>query len=202
MRGDVLEVAVRDGGRTFSTELPTRWTRQGTTRANRLLKRAQTAMRASRRARVRAGLERAGLLRTDGVPAQGARPHGVHDQRRHVERPHRRPSVAAHGRRPDVADGAGGTGPLRFRTRRWFRWTPYAQHVRLLGERRTGAGRRLAELALFDPGTPVWMTLTVDVSSHRVLRERSITKAHFATQRYHSFNEPVRILAPEAAGVD
>lgn len=87
---------------------------------------------------------------------------------------------------------------LPFSTRRWFRWTPYARHVRLLDER-TVDGRHVAELALFDPGTPVWIRLTVDTASQRVLRERSITKAHFSQQRYHAFNAPVSIPNPGAA---
>lgn len=202
MRGDVLEVAVRDGGRTFSTELPTRWTRQGTTRANRLLNRAQTAMRALH------------SVRESELVSSGPGSYARTEYR--LKAPDRMAFTTDAGTSSVLIgdrqwlrtadDRSWRTGQaaqgLRFRTRRWFRWTPYARHVRLLGERRTGAGRRLAELALFDPGTPVWMTLTVDVSSHRVLRERSITKAHFATQRYHSFNEPVRIQAPEAADVD
>src|SRR2546430_10354554 len=63
-----------------------------------------------------------------------------------------------------------------FRTASWFRFTPYATAVRLLAERPVG-GRRLAELALMDPGTPVWTRLTVDEASGRVLRDRLVLPA-------------------------
>ncbi len=89
---------------------------------------------------------------------------------------------------------SGGQG-APFSTRRWFRWTPYAQHVRLLDERRRH-GRRISELTLFDPGTPVWIRMTVDTATGRVLRERQITKAHFTTQRYRGFNSEVDIEPP------
>ena len=53
-----------------------------------------------------------------------------------------------------------------FRTASWFRFTPYATAVRLLAER-TAGGRRIGELALMDPGTPVWTQLTVDEARMR-----------------------------------
>ncbi|MGH2800751.1 MAG: hypothetical protein ACRDM0_24405, partial [Thermoleophilaceae bacterium] len=87
-----------------------------------------------------------------------------------------------------------GGGP-GFRVRGWFRWTPYAQEVRLLGVS-TDRGRRLAELALMDPGTPVWLRLTVDLASMRAVRERMIAQAHYMTRRYFAFNDPVSIRPP------
>jgi hypothetical protein len=85
-----------------------------------------------------------------------------------------------------------GGGPP-FRTRRWFRWTPYAQEVRLL---RLDRRRGLAGLALMDPGTPVWLRLTVDLRTMRALRERMIARAHYMTRRYLAFNRPARIDRP------
>ena len=86
-----------------------------------------------------------------------------------------------------------GGGPP-FRTRGWFRWTPYAQEVRLL---RLDRRRGLAELALMDPGTPVWLRLTVDLHTMRAVRERMIAPAHYMTRRYLAFDRPVRIAAPD-----
>jgi hypothetical protein len=85
----------------------------------------------------------------------------------------------------------GGGGPP-FRTRSWFRWTPYAQEVRLLRD----DGRRM-ELALMDPGTPVWLRLTVDLGTMRTVRERMIATAHFMTRRYLDFNRPVVVRPPD-----
>lgn len=90
-------------------------------------------------------------------------------------------------------------GGLPFRTRSWFRWTPYARAVRLLGVRRVG-GRRLVELALMDPGTPVWQRLLVDSRSMRIPRERMITKGHYMTRIYSGFNEPLDIEPPARSG--
>ena len=85
----------------------------------------------------------------------------------------------------------GGGGPP-FRTRSWFRWTPYAQEVRLLH-----VSPRFAELALMDPGTPVWLRLTVDLRTMRTVRERMIATGHFMTRRYLAFNDPA-VIAPPA----
>jgi len=87
-------------------------------------------------------------------------------------------------------------GGLPFRTRSWFRWTTYARAVRLLGVRRYG-GRRWAEIALMDEGTPVWLRLTVDLATGMVTGQRMVAPAHFATSRYDRFNRRVRIAPPE-----
>jgi hypothetical protein len=85
-------------------------------------------------------------------------------------------------------------GGLPFRTRTWFRWTPYARAVYLLDQR---AG--IARLALMDPGTPVWVRLSVQVETGRVLREQLVAPARFIDHRFHSFDRPVRIVAPRRA---
>ena len=84
---------------------------------------------------------------------------------------------------------------LPFRTRRWFRWTPYARSIRLLGVRRD-SGRRVAELALMDHGTPLWYRLWVDLSTMRVIRARMIANGHFMTHRFSHFGAPVTIEPP------
>jgi copper transport protein len=82
-------------------------------------------------------------------------------------------------------------GPGGFRYRSQFVWTLYGHTVRWLGSRH---GR--VELALFDPGTPLWYHLTVDRRSGRVLRERMITSGHFMTRRYSAFDRPLTIRPP------
>jgi hypothetical protein len=91
-------------------------------------------------------------------------------------------------------EGAYGSG-LAFKTRSWFSWRRYARTVRLLGERREG-GRRVAELALMDEGTPVWFILTVDLSTHRVTAERMTARARFGRTRFSGFDRAFRIEAP------
>lgn len=87
----------------------------------------------------------------------------------------------------------------RFRVRSWFRWTPYAQAVRLVETRREH-GRRVADLALMDPGTPVWHRMVVSLETHRVLRIRVVVRGNFARQQFSAFNRPVSIRPPEVSG--
>jgi hypothetical protein len=94
----------------------------------------------------------------------------------------------------DWREGEYGSG-LAFKTRSWFSWRRYARTVRLLGERRAG-GRRVAELALMDEGTPVWFILTVDLSTHRVTAERMIARARFGRTHFSGFDRAFRIEAP------
>jgi copper transport protein len=84
-------------------------------------------------------------------------------------------------------------GVSAFRTKN-FRWTPYARAARLL--RVYGASPQIADVALFDPATPVWFRLQIDLSTGRVLKDRMVTKAHFMNRRYFAFNEPVEIKPP------
>ena len=90
-----------------------------------------------------------------------------------------------------------GTG-VPFRTASWFRFTPYATAVRLLAEH-TAGGHRIAELALMDPGTPVWTRLTVDETSGRVLRDELVLPARFVTHRNSGFDAPLQIAVPRGA---
>jgi len=86
---------------------------------------------------------------------------------------------------------------LAFRTRTWFRWTTYGRSVRLLGVRRRNS-RRIAELALMDEGTPVWVRLRVDLASGRVVGVRMATKGHFTSTLFRHFNRPTTIALPDA----
>jgi copper transport protein len=87
-----------------------------------------------------------------------------------------------------------GSGPP-FQTQTWFAWTPYAESVRLLGISRTGS-RRVADVALYEPGAPVWWRLRIELSSMRAKSSHLIAQGHFMTQRYYDFNRPVAISPP------
>lgn len=192
--GEPLRVRVSDRGRTYAVRLPTSWQVRENARARRLLNRAQHSMRGLRSVReveeVTSGAnsyartvyrlrapDRMALQTNGGVQAITA---GTRQFTRAGGEPWR--------------VGSYGSG-LRFRTRTWFRWTTYGRSVRLLAVRRVG-GRRLARLALMDEATPVWLRLTVDVATGRVLRLSGATKAHFARSRYGQFNRPTTIRLP------
>jgi hypothetical protein len=85
-------------------------------------------------------------------------------------------------------------GGLPFRTRTWFRWTPYARAIELLGER-----NGVAELAGADPTTPVWFRLSVDTRTGRVLREELVAQARLIRHRFFRFNARVTIRPPKDA---
>jgi copper transport protein len=191
----VLSVAVRERGRSYLARLPARWHEGANARAHRLLERTQHTM---------AGLE---SLREVEAVTSGPGSFARTDYR--LRAPDRFAYVTNLGTesvvigkrqwlRPRGAQWRGaryaGGGP-GFSTRGWFRWTPYAQQVRLLGVS-TERGGRIAELALMDPGTPVWLRLTVDLATMRVTRERMIAQAHYVTRRYFAFNDPVTIRVP------
>ena len=91
-----------------------------------------------------------------------------------------------------------GGGPP-FTTHTWFRFTPYAQAVRLLGLRREH-GQRIADVALYDQGTPTWWRLRMDLGSMRVPRARLIAQGHFMTEHYYDFNRPMTIVPPAGHG--
>ena len=86
-------------------------------------------------------------------------------------------------------------GMLPFATATWFTWSAYAQTTRLIGIHAHG-GHRLASILLMDPGTPVWWTLTIDLTTGEVLGGRLITPGHFETERFSHFNHVPPILAP------
>jgi hypothetical protein len=77
----------------------------------------------------------------------------------------------------------------------WFRWTPFARSVRLLGERRR-AGGRIAEVAFVDHSAPSWYRLVIDLAIHRVLRARVVAEGQFVRQSFHGFDRPMGIRPP------
>ena len=84
------------------------------------------------------------------------------------------PRPAPPGTRTDSVPGTA----LRYYLDQFFGWTVYGREVRWLG-----ANSRLVHLALFDSSTPIWYRLTIDRTTHRVVREDVITQAHFMTRR-------------------
>lgn len=204
--GDTVRVALRDGGRPRVAVLPAHWRRGASVRARRrrgasvraraLLGRAQARMRGLRGVRQ--------TERTTSGPGSYARTDyrlRAPDRLAYVTNGNTEAVVIAGTRWFRAADitwqsEAYGSG-IAFSTRSWFRWSSYAQEVRLLREWRRG-GRRYAELALMDPGTPVWTRLTVALDSMRVLREQQTTGGHFTTNTYSHFDRPDRIEPPQA----
>jgi copper transport protein len=192
-----LVVRVPARSRVYTARLGTEWSPGASTRARRLLGRAQAAMRALRSARQTEE-------QTSG-PGSYARTDYVlraPDRMRLSTDTGTRSVIIGERQWLRTRDSGGwlrqrfGSG-LPFATRRWFRWTPFAVDVRWIGSRRDSAGRLLTEIAMVDPGTPVWSRLTIDRATGRILRERSHNPGHYADERYFGFNRPVRIEAPD-----
>jgi len=191
--GATVRVTLRDGGRRQVAVLPARWDQNASVRARMLLGRAQARMRGLR------GVRQTEV--TTSGPGSYARTDyrlRAPDRLAYVTNRHNEAVVIAGTRwfrAPDIpwqreAYGAG----IAFSTRSWFRWSSYATSVRLLREWSRN-GRRSAELALMDPGTPVWTRLTVALDDMRVLQEQQTTGGHFTTNTYSRFDRPDRITA-------
>lgn len=192
-----LRVRVDERGRRALATLPSSWRPGQATRARVLLERAERAMRRLRSVR-----------QVEDVTSGP----GTFARTRYALRAPNRLAYATGGGVQAVSIGPRrwfrtGTGAWQvneapggvpFRTSAFFRWTPYATAIQLLGQR--GRGRHaVAEVALMDPGTPVWTRLTIDVGSGRVLRERFIARSRFVVHRNFDFNAPVSITAPRKA---
>jgi copper transport protein len=192
--GPEVSVAVEVGDDRYRVAVPSQWQPDRTAAAERLLRRAQAAMR---------GLA---SLRLDESLTSGLGP-GVDSRYRFVApdrmayRTSSGTTLIAIGKvsydsiegRPFEKGAFGGTDG--FRLPALFRWTVYGRTVRWLE-----AGRRYARLALFDPGTPVWFRLTVERQAKRVALERMVTGGHFMTRRYFGFDRPLRIVPPPGVG--
>jgi copper transport protein len=193
----VLRVTVRERGRSHTAALPAAWQPGGARRARKILARAEVTMRALRSLRQREDVtsgpgtfaRTAYSLRAPDRLAY-ATGGGVQAVSIGARQWLRAPGAPWEERRAPAG--------LPFRTSSWFRWTPYATGIQLLADRRRG-GRRVAELALADPGTPVWTRLMVDLGSGRVLSERLVARSRFVSSRYFDFNGPVTVAAPRNA---
>ena len=192
-----LAVSVREGGRWYTVELPARWAPRQSRRARTLLERAQTTMRGLSAVRelerVTSGPGTAAV--TDyrlGAPDRLAYSTGTGVAAVQIGRRQwlRLPGLG--WRRQD--DAAAG---VAFSTRSWFSWTPYAEAVQRLTPP-GGRGSAVAEVAVMDPGTPVWTRLWIDTRTDRVLRERLVARSRLVTHRFVDFDRPVRIRPPPA----
>jgi copper transport protein len=187
---DTVRVAVPDRDRRFVAKLPARWEARSGRQPRRQVEAAQHAMRSLRSVRE--------VERVTSGPGSYAR------TAYQLRAPHRMSFTTSGGTRVVVLGerrwfrssdtqwtrGSYGSG-IPFSLRRWFRWTTYATAVRVLRRH-----RRVTELALMDPATPVWVRLIVDDRTHRVLRERMISTGHFMRSRFFAFNRPVSIQPP------
>jgi len=191
-----LRVTVRERGRSYTATLPTRWQVDDNRRARRLLLRAQRTMRSLRSVRE---VEEV----TSGPGSYARTVYRLRAPDRMALRTNGGVQTVISGKRRWIRTkdtpwqrGSFGSG-LAFRTRTWFRWTTYGRSVRLLGVRRRNS-RRIAELALMDEGTPVWVRLRVDLASGRVVGVRMATKGHFTSTLFRHFNRPTTIALPDA----
>jgi copper transport protein len=202
-RPATIAVSVPEDGRLYAARLPVRWQagRAADERARKLLVRAQATMSRLRSLRQ---YERV----TSGPGSLAVSHYRLEAPDRFSMRTNLGFRSITVGKYTWETDDAGpltarthwvrgpyaGGGP-GFSTSGWFRWTPYAQAVRLLGEHRVH-GHNLAEIALYDQGTPAWWRFTIDLRSMRTTDSRLITKGHYATQRYYGFDRPSRISPP------
>jgi copper transport protein len=189
-----VRVTVREQGHSYTAALPTVWKAGASARARRLLERAESVMR-----RLRGVRELESLTSGPGQVATteyrltapdrlrwhtGGGVTGVVVGKRQWTK-----APGLPGWRADEY----GSG-LRFKTRSWFSWGPYARSVRLLSEH---GGR--AVIALADEGTPAWFRLTVDTATGHVLQERMIAQARYGRTRFVDFGRRYDIQPPVGA---
>ena len=194
-----LRVGVRDRGRTAVAALPATWSAGGAERARALLDRAERTMRALRSVRQ--------LEEVTSGPGTFARTrYALRAPNRMAYTTDRGVEAVMIGNRRWFRTGVGpwqkneAPGDIPFRTSGFFRWTPYASSIQLLSTPGRGAGRRrVAEVALMDPGTPVWTRLVIDTRTGRVLHERLVARSRSVVHRNFDFDAPVFVTAPREA---
>jgi copper transport protein len=188
--GSELTLRVEDQGIEHAVTVPSDWEPNRSKQAARLLARAQERMRGLRTLRMRESL-------TSGIRGYTVRTaYRYQAPDRIAYRTSTGTRLVAIGksgyesiegepfrRRPFGADG--------FQFENVFRWTVYGRDVRWIK-----SDDDTAQIALYDEATPVWYRLTIDRSTHRVLRERMIAGGHFMSRRYLGFNQPVLIEPP------
>ena len=192
--GDRVTAAVEENGKSYRASVPARWRQAGSARARRLVEVAQTTMRTLQSLREHEQL-------TSGPGTYVGTVYRLEAPNRFSYRTSTGAQSIVIGKRqwtrtagdPWMKGEFGGA--TAFRTRDFFRWTPYTQTARLLDVRREGR-RRLAEIALMDRATPVWFRLTIDLAVGRVLRDRMVTRAHFMDRQYVAVNEGADIRPP------
>lgn len=190
----VLRVDVGEGDRTYRALLPVGWQPGANRRAARLLRTAERAMRGLRTFRqVESVTSGPGTFaRTTYRLKAPDRLSLVTDREIRTVTVGDRDWLRTPGSPWELAPSR---RPAPFRTRGWFRWTPFSESARLLTQPAVG-GRRLAQIAVYDRATPAWYRLTVDIARRRVLRARMVADAHFMWQRFDEFNRLMKISAP------
>lgn len=196
-RPSSLELRAAVDGHVYTASLPAGWLAGGksTQRARRLLAEAQETMNGLRSVRE---YERI----TSGPGSLAVTRYRLRAPDHFAYRTDLGSAVVVIGEREwrrGSADGTWSRGRfgagLPFQTKTWFRWTPYAETVRLLGIERRG-GDRFADVALYDRATPAWWRLRIDLASKRATASRLIAEQHFMSQRYFGFNRSVMIAPP------
>jgi putative copper export protein len=188
-----LRVTVVDRGRAYSIALPARWDPGGARRARALLERAELTMRALR------SVQQDELVTSGPGMVALARYALVAPDRMAYRTRAGAQSVAIGARQWTRVPGtpwseSPAPGGLPFRTASWFRWTPYAHTVVLLGVR-----GGVADVALMDPGTPVWIRLAIQVRTARVLTDELVASARLIRERFFAFDRPLTIVPPREA---
>lgn len=193
--GDRIEVSVMERGRRYVATLPGKWQPASAGRAQRTLRRAESTMR------------NLSSVRQIEVVNSGPKSYALTDYT--LRAPNRMRFETDRGvesvvigerqwtRSPDMPwrKSSYGSG-LPFSIRQWFRWTPFASAARIL-DSRMERGRRVTELALMDPATPVWFRLTVEDDSGRVVSERMTSRGHFMRTRYQAYDADAAVRIPQ-----
>jgi hypothetical protein len=190
-----LRATLSEQGRRYTAVLPTRWSADANVHARRMLLAAEKAMRGLRSIREEEQV-------TSGPGSFGSTEYRLVAPDRMAYRTDRGVQSIIAGKRqwlrtvPEPWQASEYGSGLPFRTRSWFRWSTYGRSLRLLGVERHGR-ERVAQLALFDEGTPVWFRVRVDLATHRVLGDVMTTDGHFMTARYYAANRPLTISLPD-----
>lgn len=191
---DTLQVRGRDQGAAFTTTLPASWRQGEHARARRLLNRAQTTMRRLRSVRQTEDV-------TSGPRSRARIDYRLKAPDRLAYRTDRGVQRIEIGRRrwfrtPGTPwEIERDNDRVAFTTRSWFRWTTFAQSVQLVSE---DPVRHTAQLASFDPGTPAWQRLIIDLRTMHVTAFSTATKGHFSVEGLYA-NPPVTIRPPRHA---
>jgi len=201
-----MRVLVHLGAGAVLATLSSRWQADGNAAARRVLDRAQSTMRKLASVReIESATSSPGLYALTDTRLQA--PDRVVSTSYVVRPPHppvlegQSVQIGAHAWLD--APGTGwqlqpADGRLPFRTASWFAWTRDAEAARLISIT-SADGRRVATVALMDPGTPAWWTLKIDLRDYHVLFARLITAGESATYRYSEFDRAAPISAPRGA---
>ncbi len=189
----VVRVGGDGGGQR--AELPARWATGTDDRARQILGRAQRRMRALDSYRQ---IETVRSAVSAGRPATTEQSFLAPDRTRYTGRTAAGviigPRTWFRGD-PRLGWQEGMPAEVSFKVKDGFRWTVFAETVRLLDVTEV-RGRRVARLALLDWGYPLWYLLTVDLDSDKVVRANLTTPENRIEDRYLDFDAPLRIDPP------